>query len=290
MSAPPSRGRILILGGTGEARQLAVQLDRDGLAVTTSLAGRLAAPRLPAGEVRIGGFGGADALATWLGAHEVAAVIDATHPFATRISEAAATACESVSVPYLRLERPGWTEQPGDRWHRVSDLAGAASLVPGLGQRVLLAIGRQGVSAFARIEAAWFLIRCIEPPAPPMPPHHQLLLDRGPFALAGELALIDAHRIDLLVTKDSGGPQTEAKLAAARARGLPVIIVRRPARPGSQSVADVQEAVAWMRRIAAGRDAGPSAPGFQANDNERVHGTTRPVALTGCCSAARRSR
>jgi precorrin-6A/cobalt-precorrin-6A reductase len=239
---------ILLLGGTAEARALAAALDAAGIAVVSSLAGRIANPRLPPGEVRVGGFGGPAALAHWLRDHDVAAVVDATHPFAQRISASAAQACPAAVLPLLRLERPGWTQRPGERWHRVADLAGAAALVASLGRRVLLTTGRQGLAAFASIEESWFLVRCVDPPQAPLPPRHQLLLDRGPYTLAGELALIDHHAIDLVVTKDSGGRLTEAKLDAAREHGLPVIVVDRPPRPDVDTVATVAEALMWVRR------------------------------------------
>jgi precorrin-6A/cobalt-precorrin-6A reductase len=236
---------ILVLGGTAEARELADALDASGIDVMTSLAGRVSNPRLPQGRVRVGGFGGPDALASWLGASGVRAVVDATHPFAERISASAAAACGAAGVPLIRLERPGWTERPGDRWTRVADLGQAAALTGG--RRVLLTTGRQGLAAFAGVDTAWFLVRCVEPPEPPLPPHHKLLLDRGPYTPAGELELIDRHRIDLVVTKDSGGRMTEAKLDAARERGVRVVIVERPARPaGVETVASVDRAMRWL--------------------------------------------
>ena len=238
---------ILILGGTAEARALAAALHADGLAITSSLAGRVANPRLPAGEVRVGGFGGSDGLARWLTEHEVAAIVDASHPFAERISESAGQAARTAGVPLLRLARPGWREGPGDRWHWVADLPAAAAAIAGLGERVLLTTGRQGLAAFAAVESAWFLVRCVDAPQPPLPPRHELLLDRGPYTLEGELALIERHAIDLVVTKDSGGAHTRAKLDAARARGLPVIVVRRPARPDVPFVETVAGAVRWAR-------------------------------------------
>ena len=246
MSRP---SRVLILGGTAEGRMLATALERRGLAVVSSLAGRLKMPLLPPGEIRIGGFGGPGGLADWLTQHQVAAVVDASHPFAERISASAAAACASANVPLVRLDRPPWAERPGDRWHRVSDLAEAADLVSHLGTRVLLTIGRRGVGAFAATQTCWFMIRCIEQATPPLPPHHQLLLDRGPFSLPGELSLIDRHRIDVLVTRESGGTATEPKLAAARERGLPVVVVNRPPAPRVATVTAVEGALRWIATV-----------------------------------------
>jgi precorrin-6A/cobalt-precorrin-6A reductase len=243
---------VLILGGTAEARELAAQIDD----VVSSLAGRVARPRLPVGDVRVGGFGGPDGLANWLRERRVEAVVDATHPFAERISANATRACSLCDVPLLRLQRPGWEQRPGDDWHRVADLHAAAALAAGLGRRALLTTGRQGLAAFADAPL-WFLVRCVDPPAPPLPRDHELVLDRGPYTLDGELALIDRHRIDLVITKDSGGDLTRAKLDAARERGLPVIVVDRPPRPAVPTVATVAEASAWIaaRRVDARRTA-----------------------------------
>jgi precorrin-6A/cobalt-precorrin-6A reductase len=239
---------ILILGGTGEARELAAALHAAGVAVTSSLAGRVSRPRLPEGATRIGGFGGPEALARWIGEHDVRAVVDATHPFAQRISASAARACPAAEVPLLRLERPGWSERPGDRWQWVDDLGAAAAAVGS--RRVFLTTGRQGLAAFAACDDAWFLVRCVDAPDPPLPRAHELLLDRGPYTIDGELALVDAHRIDVVVTKDSGGPHTIAKLDAARERGLPVIVVRRPPRLDVPAVTTVVEALTWARGAA----------------------------------------
>jgi precorrin-6A/cobalt-precorrin-6A reductase len=241
---------VLILGGTAEARELAGRLDECGAPVVSSLAGRVSKPRLPAGEVRIGGFGGPHGLADWLRDRGIGAVVDATHPFAERISASAIEACAETGVPLLRLERPGWSEQPGDRWHWVDTVAAASACVSTLGRRVLLTTGRQGLAAFAAVESAWFLIRCVDPPEPPLPAHHELILARGPYTVDGELELIDRHRIDIVVTKDSGGDLTAAKLEAARLRGLPVLVVRRPVRGDGDSVGEVDEALDWLENVA----------------------------------------
>ncbi len=243
--------RVLVLGGTAEARELAAMLREAGIPAISSLAGRVAQPRLPVGEVRIGGFGGPSGLASWLSEHEMAAVVDATHPFAERISSSAVQACSAVGVPLVRLERPGWSERPGDRWHWVDDLGEAAELVPQLGQRVLLTTGRQGLAAFAAVDS-WFLVRCVDPPRPPLPAQHELLLDRGPYTLTGELALFDRHRIDLLVTKDSGGSHTQPKLDAARERDAQVIVVRRPSRAETATVTTPAAALAWAQIACSG--------------------------------------
>ncbi|MFD9128176.1 cobalt-precorrin-6A reductase, partial [Kitasatospora sp. NPDC059571] len=239
---------VLILGGTTEARRLAAALAADGaLRVTSSLAGRVAEPRLPAGEVRIGGFGGPAGLAAWLREQRVDALIDATHPFAERISRNAALAAAEVHVPLLALRRPGWGPVDGDDWHRVGSLAAAAAALDGLGERVFLTTGRQGLDAFAHLAGHWFLARSVDAPEPPLPPRTEVLLDRGPFTLDGERAVLREHRIDVLVTKDSGGAATAPKLTAARELGLPVVVVRRPEPParGPGAVA-VARALGWL--------------------------------------------
>ncbi|MDF3287844.1 cobalt-precorrin-6A reductase [Streptomyces silvisoli] len=243
-----ARRHVLVLGGTTEARRLAAELAADpGLLVTSSLAGRVAQPRLPAGQVRIGGFGGVQGLAQWLREHRVDALIDATHPFAEKISFNAAEAAALAHTPLLALRRPGWVSGPGDRWHEVGSLAEAADLLPSLGRRVFLTTGRMGLAAFAGLDELWFLVRSVDAPEPPCPARMEVLLDRGPFTVEGESELIRRHRIEVLVTKDSGGPATSAKLTAAREAGVPVVVVRRPPVPDGAPVApDVAGAVAWL--------------------------------------------
>ncbi|MER5306811.1 cobalt-precorrin-6A reductase [Streptomyces sp. NPDC002773] len=237
---------ILILGGTTEARALAGLLHTD-VRVTSSLAGRVASPRLPAGEVRIGGFGGVEGLVEWIGGHAVDAVIDATHPFAERISFNAARAAATAHVPLLALRRPGWVPVEGDDWREVPSLEAAAGALDGLGDRVFLTTGRMGLAAFAD-RPQWFLVRSVDAPEPPMPARAEVLLDRGPFTLDGERELLRRHRIDVLVTKDSGGAATAPKLTAAREAGIPVVVVRRPPVPeGVPVAATAEEAAAWAR-------------------------------------------
>jgi precorrin-6A/cobalt-precorrin-6A reductase len=235
--------RVLVLGGTAEARELASGLAARGDDVTTSLAGRTRHPRLPDGGVRTGGFGGVDGLAAALG--DVDVLVDATHPFAATMTEHAAAAAARSGTPLLVLRRPGWAAGPGDRWTRVGSLAAAASAIP-VEARVLLATGRQGVEAFRDVDA-WFLVRAIEAPDV-LPPRSELVLARGPFALDDERALLDRHAITVVVAKDSGGT-TEAKLVAARERSLPVLLVDRPPLPGGVDiVASVHEALVRLEQ------------------------------------------
>ncbi|MEU5113500.1 cobalt-precorrin-6A reductase [Streptomyces longwoodensis] len=223
---------VLILGGTTEARELAAVLAaRPGVRVTSSLAGRVSRPGALDGEVRTGGFGGAGGLAAWIRDQDVAAVVDATHPFAAGITANAARAAAATGIPLVVLRRPGWSPGPGDRWHDVPSLEAAAALLPSLGRRALLTTGRLGLATFAHVTEVHFVVRSVEPPEPPLPADTRLVLARGPFTLADELALLRTHRVDVLVTKDSGGAATSPKLAAARTLGLPVVVVRRPALP-----------------------------------------------------------
>ncbi|MCP3818262.1 cobalt-precorrin-6A reductase [Streptomyces sp. A3M-1-3] len=244
---------ILILGGTAEARRLAQELaGRPGLRVTSSLAGRVAEPRMPPGEVRVGGFGGVAGLADWLRAHEVAVLVDATHPFAETMSAHAAEASARTGTELLALRRPGWEAGPGDQWHWTGSLAEAAALLPALGTRILLTTGRLGLAAFADpgLGQLHFLVRSVDPPEPPLPRHTRVVLDRGPYTLAGERELLRTYDIDVLVTKDSGGQATAAKLTAARELGLPVVVVRRPDPPaGVTVVTDAADALDRIDRI-----------------------------------------
>jgi precorrin-6A/cobalt-precorrin-6A reductase len=240
--------RVLILGGTTEARRLAERLVvRRGIDVVSSLAGRVTSPLMPPGQVRIGGFDGAPGLTEWIRAHGIRVVIDATHPFAATMSWNAAAAAAASHVPLLALRRTAWAPGEGDRWHEMTSLGDAALMLPGLGNRHFLTIGRQGVSSFADVRGAWFLVRAIDPPDEPTPPQMALLLDRGPYSLETEIALMRGRRIDTVITKNSGGAPTAAKLVAARELGLPVVMVQRPTTPdGVPEVADVQGAIEWV--------------------------------------------
>jgi precorrin-6A/cobalt-precorrin-6A reductase len=247
LSQEPGTATVLVLGGTSEARALARELaGRPGLRAISSLAGRVRDPALPAGEVRVGGFGGVQGLADWARAEGVDAVVDATHPFAETISAHAVAACAQAALPLLRLARPGWQGHDGDDWHYAGSLAAAAALLPALGTRIFLTSGRQGLAAFAGLHELWFLIRCVDAPAGAMPANHEVLLARGPYEREAELALMRRFAIDVLVTKDSGGSLTAGKLEAARDLGIPVVMIRRPDAAAGESVAAVADAVRWV--------------------------------------------
>ncbi len=249
---------MLLLGGTGEARRLAALLAADGVDVLSSLAGRTTDPVLPDGAVRVGGFGGADGLAEWLVEHRPRAVVDATHPFAARITQNVAVAAARTGTALLRLQRPSWTAGPGDDWRWVDSLAEAAQVVRGT---VFITTGRQGIGAFAHLPGP-VLVRAVDPPTEPLPAGATLLLARGPFSVADELALMREHAVDVVVTKDSGGGMTAAKLTAARELGLPVVLVRRPPLPpGVATVSTVEAARAWVEDpLPATPPGGPSSP------------------------------
>ncbi|OZF02204.1 cobalt-precorrin-6A reductase [Rhodococcus sp. 15-2388-1-1a] len=239
--------KVLILGGTTESRALAAALGTvQGIETITSLAGRVAEPILPVGPTRIGGFGGPDALAVWLRHNTIDVVVDATHPFASTIAAHAEQATRAASVALLVLTRPPWTAGEGDRWTSVASLPDAASAITP-GSRVFLTTGRQGVHHFASVDHSWFLVRAIDPPTGPVPPHMSLQLSRGPFDVHHESMMLADNRIDLLITKNSGGDMTRAKLDAARAASIPVLMVDRPASPtAAPTVYAVAAAVDWL--------------------------------------------
>ncbi|AOF91967.1 cobalt-precorrin-6A reductase [Sinorhizobium sp. RAC02] len=237
--------RILILGGTTEARDLAGRLaGRTDLAVTLSLAGRTVDPAPQPVPVRIGGFGGVPGLAAYLDEHAIELVIDATHPFARQISANARAASAAANIPLLRLERRGWEETEGDRWIRRTSIEEAVTALGVQPRRVFLAIGRQEARAFDAAPQHHYLVRSVDPVDPPMEaPSVEYLLARGPFAVEAEVDLLRQQRIDVIVSKNSGGDATYGKIVAARILGLPVILVERAASESGHHAETVEDAV-----------------------------------------------
>jgi precorrin-6A/cobalt-precorrin-6A reductase len=243
--------RILILGGTTEAAALAAELSIiPSLSVISSLAGRTRQPLELMGSVRSGGFGGSLGLATYLRAQHIDALIDATHPFAEQISWNAAEAAQETGIDYLRLERPAWVREKGDRWIEVETVEAAAQAIPSAVKRVFLTIGKQQLAPFAGLSHLWFLMRSIDPPDAGLPlPNGKLLLSRGPFSLEQEQQILQDYQIDAIVSKNSGGDATYAKVVAARALQIPVIMVQRPVMPPGSMVTNVEGAIAWVCEI-----------------------------------------
>jgi len=244
---------ILILGGTSEASALARLLAQRGKPpALLSLAGRTLKPAPQPLPTRIGGFGGATGLADFLKANGISAVVDATHPFAEKISANAALACAETGTPLLVLRRRPWQPQPGDAWTQVEDAAAAALALGKKARRVFLTVGRLELPAFLPYSQHRYLIRTVDPPEV-LPPKAKLILDRGPFDEKAETALLLKEKIEVIVTKNSGGDATYAKIAAARALELPVILLRAPDWPSAASVDTAQAALEWVEKVSAGR-------------------------------------
>lgn len=239
--------RVLLLGGTTEAARIARALADAGVAAVYSYAGRTEAPVAQPLPLRIGGFGGVPGLVDYLRAEGISHVIDATHPFAAQMSRNAVEACTSTGTPLIALEREPWQAAAGDRWTHVPDLDAAVAALGEAPRRVFLAIGRQNLDAFAGAPQHHYLLRLVDPPTEPLPlPDAQAVIARGPFDVAGDRALLDAHRIEIIVAKNAGGAGAEAKLVAARELGLPVVLIDRPQLPPRQMARSVAEVMAWL--------------------------------------------
>ncbi len=251
--------RILILGGTRDARRLATQIGGDArFDALMSLAGRTANPAALPGPVRSGGFGGADGLARFLEDGGFAAVVDATHPFAANISANAVAATQATGLPLGSLVREPWREMDGDRWTTAADVRAAAGALGVEPRRVFLTVGRQELGAFAAFPQHSYIARTIDPPGDTaLPPDFTLIQARPPFDVEAETAFLFEQRIDVLVSKNSGGDETYAKIAAARALGIPVIMVARPHKPAGEILSSAAEAMTWLERVSA-RHALPS--------------------------------
>jgi precorrin-6A/cobalt-precorrin-6A reductase len=245
------RDRVLLLGGTGEASALAQRLaGLPEVAVVNSLAGRTREPVLPPGEIRIGGFGGVDGLLAYIRENRISLLVNATHPFAATMSENAVAVQKQSGIPLLRLLRPAWRKQPEDTWIKAPGLKGAAGICRWLGKRVLLSVGSQEVAVFANLPRAHFFVRMVDPPSTPLPLlSSEVIVAKGPFALADERRLLLDKEIDLVVTKNSGGDATYAKVAAARELSIPVVMIERPEtaiHPGGEVVDSVDAAFDWV--------------------------------------------
>lgn len=244
-------GHILILGGTTEARQLALRIaDRDDIAATLSLAGRTASPLAQPVPVRRGGFGGIDGLAHYLREHRIDALIDATHPYAAAISAHAVGAAAQTGTPLLALRRPPWREVPGDTWTEVPSAGDAVRALGHEPRNVFLALGRQEIAWFSQAPQHRYLIRSVDPVEPRLAvPHARYIQGRGPFSEEADGALLREHAIDIIVAKNSGGAATYGKIAAARRLGIRVLLLKRPPEPASRSVATVDAAMTWLDHV-----------------------------------------
>ncbi len=238
---------LLVLGGTTEATALCQSLSAAGIGGTVSFAGRVKRPVRQPLPQRVGGFGGAQGLARYLTDHAISHVVDATHPFAAQMSANAVAACTGTNVPLIALTRSAWRAEPGDDWTHVPDIAGAVAALNRPATRVMLAVGRIHLAEFARNPQHFYLLRLIDQPDAPLPfPDCEIVQDRGPFSLAGDLALMRTHRIDLVVSKNSGGTGAHAKIAAARQLHVPIIMIDRPALPARREAHTVDEVLAWL--------------------------------------------
>ncbi len=245
--------RLLLLGGTREAREIATALAGEaGITVVTSLAGRTRTPLRPPGALRVGGFGGIDGLVAWLREAEIDFVLDATHPFARRISAHVREACRRLRLPHLRLERPPWRAEEGDRWLEMPDLDAALTVLPRFGRRVFVNLGRQEVARLATCPECRFLLRVVEP-LPELPGNVEMVAGRPPYTVAGDRALLARCGIQALLVRNSGGQGAYPKLVAARQLGLPVVMIARPAPLAGDHLVSAEAAIAAVLAHSRGR-------------------------------------
>jgi precorrin-6A/cobalt-precorrin-6A reductase len=253
--------RVLILGGTTEASELTRLLAADPRFETTvSLAGRTANPKTQPVQTRIGGFGGIDGLVAWLEQERIQAVIDATHPYADQISANAVAACDRLALPLASIVRPAWQAQPGDSWFNVASAEAAADALGSGSRNVFLSLGRLELGAFANAPHHHYVARTIDPPGDvALPPDIRLLFGRGPFDREAETALLEGEKIDVIVSKNSGGGATYAKIEAARRLGILVVMIARPDKLRGHALENANEAVVWLEQGLAHRATSCSA-------------------------------
>jgi len=239
---------VLVLGGTTEASALCLALAEAQIPTVLSYMGRVDRPKPQPVAVRIGGFGGVAGLTDYLRAHHITHLVDATHPFAAQMSTHAVQACHATGVPLIALTRPAWQPGPGDRWQRVPDMAAAVAALAGPAQTIMLAIGRMHLAEFAAQPQHHYLLRLVDAPreTPPLP-HHAVVVDRGPFSADADRALMQAHGVQRVVSKNAGGTGSIAKLEAARALGLPVLMIDRPILPPRRAVHSTAQVLAFIR-------------------------------------------
>ncbi|KEJ90513.1 cobalt-precorrin-6A reductase [Sulfitobacter donghicola] len=242
---------VLLLGGTTEASKLAHALKLANIETVFSYAGRTNTPVAQPVPTRIGGFGGIEGLQRFLGESGITHVVDATHPFAAQMSLNAFTACKTLGLPLLRLQRPPWLAQNGDDWIDVADIEAACDALPDTPSRVFLAIGRMHIDLFARKPQHHYLLRLVDEPMHPIAlPNHTAIIARGPFDIAGDIKLLRGHGIGHVVAKNAGGAGAVAKIDAARELGLRMIMVARPDLPDSPIAANSDEVLQWLRHSA----------------------------------------
>ncbi len=238
--------RILLLGGTTEASLAARALAEAGVDAVFSYAGRTDAPAQQPLPMRVGGFGGVQGLVGYLQREGITHVIDATHAFATQMSRNAHAACGALGLPLLSLQRAPWVQQVGDDWRQVGDVAGAVAALPSASARVFLAIGKQNLAPFAALHQHHFLLRLVDAPSAPPMPNCSIVIAKGPFDVAGDTALMQAHCITHVIAKNAGGQGASAKLAAARALGLPVVMIGRPDAPLRDTAETIKAMMDWL--------------------------------------------
>ena len=242
--------RPLVLGGTAEATALANAMAANGIDGVFSYAGRVAYPHRQPLPTRIGGFGGVDGLVSWLRSAAISHVVDATHPFAGQMSRNSVSACDTLGIPLLALTRPPWEEGPGDRWQRVGDIEAAVDALTGSPRRIMLAVGRMHLRKFALRQQHCYIVRLVDPPGEPLPlAQAKVIVDRGPFSESADRALLERFRIDLVVSRNSGGSGARGKIDAARRLGLPVLMIDRPTLPERREVGTVTEVLDWLETI-----------------------------------------